>query len=130
MGIVYKAEDTKLDRTVAIKVLPSAALASEGDRTRFYREAKAAAQLHHPNIASVFEIVEAELDLDEGSVGSTSIVSSLSTTGFGFFDIHPEDGRVLVFSAGSSSNSTSTTPNQLILDVVVNWTGTLPKPQK
>lgn len=59
MGIVYKARDTKLDRTVAIKVLPSAALASEDDRERFYREAKSAAQLHHPNIASVFEIDEA-----------------------------------------------------------------------
>ena len=58
MGIVYKAEDTKLDRTVAIKVLPSAALASDDDRARFYREAKAAAQLHHPHIASVFEIDE------------------------------------------------------------------------
>ena len=64
MGIVYKAEDTKLDRTVAIKVLPSAALASEEDRARFYREAKAAAQLHHPHIASVFEIDEA---VPEGS---------------------------------------------------------------
>ena len=64
MGIVYKAEDTKLDRTVAIKVLPSAALASEDDRARFYREAKAAAQLHHPHIASVFEIDEA---VPEGS---------------------------------------------------------------
>jgi len=58
MGIVYKAEDTKLDRTVAIKVLPSATLASEDDRERFYREAKAAAQLHHAHIASVFEIDE------------------------------------------------------------------------
>jgi len=64
MGIVYKAEDTKLDRTVAIKILPSAALASEDDRERFYREAKAAAQLNHPNIASVFEIDEA---VPEGS---------------------------------------------------------------
>ena len=64
MGIVYKAEDTKLDRTVAIKILPSAALASEDDRERFYREAKAAAQLHHPHIASVFEIDEA---VPEGS---------------------------------------------------------------
>jgi len=44
MGIVYKAEDTKLDRTVAIKVFPSAALTSDDDRARFYREAKAAAQ--------------------------------------------------------------------------------------
>ena len=59
MGIVYKAQDKKLDRTVAIKVLPSSALASDDDRERFYREAKAAAQLHHPNIASVFEIDEA-----------------------------------------------------------------------
>ena len=59
MGIVYKAEDTKLDRLVAIKVLPSATLATEDDRSRFYREAKAAAALHHPNIASVFEIDEA-----------------------------------------------------------------------
>jgi serine/threonine protein kinase len=59
MGIVYMAEDIKLDRTVAIKVLPSAALASDDDRARFYREAKAAAQLHHPHIAGVFEIDEA-----------------------------------------------------------------------
>ena len=59
MGIDYRAEDTKLDRTVAIKVLPSAALASEDDRARFYREAKAAAQLHRPHIASVFETDEA-----------------------------------------------------------------------
>ena len=43
MGIVYRAKDTKLDRTVAIKVLPVAALASGDDRARFYREAKAAA---------------------------------------------------------------------------------------
>lgn len=38
MGIVYRARDIKLDRTVAIKVLPSAALSSEDDRARFYRE--------------------------------------------------------------------------------------------
>ncbi|NQV73025.1 protein kinase [bacterium] len=59
MGIVYKAQDTKLERTVAIKILPASALSNEDDRTRFYREAKSAAQLHHPNIASVFEIDEA-----------------------------------------------------------------------
>lgn len=66
MGIVYKAEDTKLDRTVAIKVLPPSALSNEDDRTRFYREAKAAAQLHHPYIASIFEIDEA---VPEGGSG-------------------------------------------------------------
>ena len=59
MGIVYKARDTKLDREVAIKVLPSAALASADDRERFYREAKSAAALNHPNIAQVYQIDEA-----------------------------------------------------------------------
>ena len=62
---MYRAEDTKLDRTVAIKVLPSAAVASEDDRARFYREAKAAAQLHHPHIASIFEIDESSGDGNE-----------------------------------------------------------------
>ena len=59
MGIVYKAEDTKLERTVAIKVLPAAALSNEEERARFYREAKAAAALNHPHIAAVHEIDEA-----------------------------------------------------------------------
>lgn len=59
MGIVYRAEDTKLDRTVALKLLPASALASQDDRARFYREAKAAAQLNHPNIAAIHEIDEA-----------------------------------------------------------------------
>ncbi|MDA1029548.1 MAG: serine/threonine-protein kinase [Bacteroidetes bacterium] len=59
MGIVYRAEDTKLDRTVALKLLPASALASPDDRARFYREAKAAAQLNHPNIAAIHEIDEA-----------------------------------------------------------------------
>ena len=59
MGIVYRATDTKLNRAVALKVLPAAALSSEDDRARFFREAQAAAQLHHPNIATVFGIDEA-----------------------------------------------------------------------
>ena len=64
MGIVYKGEDTKLHRTVAIKVLPAAALSSDDDRARFYREARAAASLSHPNIAVIHEIDEA---VPEGS---------------------------------------------------------------
>ena len=61
MGIVYRARDTTLDRDVAIKVLPAGALASEDDRARFYREAKAAGGLNHPNIAAVYGIDEAEI---------------------------------------------------------------------
>src|SRR5258705_8653874 len=55
MGEVYKAKDTRLDRHVAIKVLPSA-FAQDADRlARFEREAKAVAALSHPNILSIFD---------------------------------------------------------------------------
>ncbi len=53
-----KPYDTKLNRDVAIKLLPPHLLVSEDDRARFNREAKAAAALHHSNIATVFEINE------------------------------------------------------------------------
>ncbi|MBI3447507.1 MAG: serine/threonine-protein kinase [Acidobacteria bacterium] len=60
MGVVYRAEDTKLQRVVALKVLPPEKLADEERRLRFLREARAAAAVTHPNIAVVHEIDEAD----------------------------------------------------------------------
>ncbi len=60
MGEVYRARDTKLDRDVAIKVLP-ASLAGDPDRiARFQREAKTLAALNHPNIAAIYGLEEAD----------------------------------------------------------------------
>lgn len=55
MGTVYKARDPGLDRLVALKTIVSGLLESEDAKERFYREARAAARLQHPNIVTVFE---------------------------------------------------------------------------
>ncbi len=60
MGVVYKAEDTKLERTVALKFLAAHLLDDEEAKERFLREAKAAAALHHPNVCPVHEIDEVD----------------------------------------------------------------------
>ncbi len=60
MGVVYKAQDTKLDRPVALKFLAPHLLRDDDSRKRFEREAKASAQLDHPNICTVYEIDEAD----------------------------------------------------------------------
>jgi eukaryotic-like serine/threonine-protein kinase len=58
MGEVYLAEDTKLDRRVALKLLPQASVADEQAKKRLIREARAAATLDHPNICTIHEVGE------------------------------------------------------------------------
>src|ERR1017187_10667745 len=67
MGIVYRARDLKLERTVALKFLPSEVNASEKDKQNFLKEARIASSLDHPNIGAIYGI-------DETADGRTFIV--------------------------------------------------------
>jgi serine/threonine protein kinase len=66
MGEVYRARDTKLDRDVAIKILPEGLAADPERSARFEREAKMLASLNHPNIAAIYG-----LDRQDGRGGRT-----------------------------------------------------------
>jgi len=85
MGEVYRARDTKLDRDVAIKVLP-AALAQDPERlARFEREAKVLASLSHPNIAQIYRIEDRALVIDRTQRNISADPSSLDER----LSVHP-----------------------------------------
>ena len=80
MGQVFRARDTKLDRDVAIKVLPEA-FAHDADRlARFQREAKTLASLNHPNIAAIYGLEESGgmtalvMELVEGTISRSALL--------------------------------------------------------
>ncbi|MEE8131037.1 MAG: protein kinase, partial [Vicinamibacterales bacterium] len=76
MGEVYKARDTRLGRTVAIKVLPEHVASDPDLQQRFEREAKVLASLNHPNIGSIYGLEEAG-----GRLESRADLSSRLRTG-------------------------------------------------
>src|SRR5438270_5194106 len=64
MGAVYRATDTKLNRDVAIKILPDAFAADPDRMARFSREAQVLASLNHPNIAQIYGVEERALVME------------------------------------------------------------------
>jgi serine/threonine protein kinase len=56
MGVVWRARDTRLEREVAVKLLPPDFAANPGFRARFEREAKTISQLNHPNVCTLFDV--------------------------------------------------------------------------
>jgi serine/threonine protein kinase len=89
MGVVYKAQDTNLDRIVALKFLPKYLLFDNEAKTRFEHEAKAASALDHPNIATIHEIdeVEGECFISMAYIEGKSIKELLKEKSFSIEEI-------------------------------------------
>ena len=150
MGEVYRARDTRLDRTVAIKVLPEHIAQREDMRARFEREARAVASLNHPHICSLFdigpgymvmELIEGEtlaariekgaLPLDQALKYATQIADALDRAhraGVTHRDVKPQnimltrDG-VKVLDFGLTKSSSKPAPTEAALTAVLT-TGT------
>jgi len=153
MGEVYKARDTRLDRAVAIKVLPDHIAQREDSRARFEREARAVASLNHPNICTlhdigpnymVMELIEGEtlaariekgpVPLEQAMVHATQIADALDRAhraGVTHLDVKPHnimltrDGvKVLDFGLAKSTPKTIT-PTEATLTAMLTTEGTV-----
>ncbi len=105
MGVVYKAQDTKLERDVALKFLPPHLSASEADKARFVQEAKAASALNHPNVCTIHDIQEHDGPATAGA-SAPARPGELSQAGGGkqlFIVMEFVDGQTLGEKRGSLS---------------------------
>jgi serine/threonine-protein kinase len=75
MGVVYKAQDLTLDRTIALKFLPHRISANETEKARFLQEAQAAAALNHPNICTIYGVDESDQPDKTGLAGGKMFIA-------------------------------------------------------
>ncbi len=125
MGEVYRARDTKLDRDVAIKVLPEAFVADPERVARFQREAKTLASLNHPNIAAIYGLESQERlrphRAEDGQIRGE--VSASARAGGGgprgrTYDVSNDGQRFLMIKDNATGDRASA-PASMV--VVVNW---------
>jgi serine/threonine protein kinase len=107
MGQVYRARDTRLDRTVAIKILPAHLSADPTRKQRFEREAKAISSLNHPHICVLFDV--------RGPAPN--------------YDVHPDGKRVLVLKSPDNSSNAPITSVSFILNFFEELRHKLPPAQ-
>ncbi len=111
MGEVYKARDTRLERTVAIKVLPQHLSSSPDVRQRFEREAKTISQLSHPHICALYDV---------GNQDGVEYLVMEFLEGETLADVSPDGKRFLAVVP-------EVIADELPLNVIVNWTSEVRK---